>query len=575
MKKFGLLLIVVVLAFIYIDHVQAGDVILNQATTELTITDPNPITNPEGAFFQGFRAGNQLIRYTPAFGKSTDTNEYGTEVTIVGQRVVQKTGSNSLIPPDGFVLSGHGRAKAWLNENTIIGTKIIIENETNTITAITTPESHMFAAELLIDEVEKKLKTNTSKNRLAPSQKLLKEARSQLELSRKYLKQDEVEKAVMEAKKSYNQAEKAYFASIIGLGDKPKGIWLRPAETNEAEIINKINRIAEAGFNTIYLETFFHGYTIYPSNVAKGYGIENQNPKFKAADVLQLWVQNASKKNLKVVPWIETFYVGTGSTNPILSVKPAWANVQMTAINSTKPEPSTLEPGAYFLDPANPEARQYVVDIIKEIVTNYDVAGINLDYIRYPNSLPKHFPDYFESTWGYSDYARREFNKCHKIDPANLCKCDNKWYDWVQYRQSKVNIMVKDVYSTIKAVDKEVKLSAVVFPDHSQAKIQKLQSWKVWVKNGYIDALTPIILGSSPELVESYTRKMQEYSEPIVDVYTGVFGPFNNDLPVIFVKQIQAARNGGADGINVFDFAHLKNEYVNALIQGPFKKAEN
>jgi uncharacterized lipoprotein YddW (UPF0748 family) len=38
-----------------------------------------------------------------------------------------------------------------------------------------------------------------------------------------------------------------------------------------------------------------------------------------------------------------------------------------------------------YVDPANPDAANYIVDAISSIVTNYDVDGINLDYIRYPD----------------------------------------------------------------------------------------------------------------------------------------------------------------------------------------------
>jgi hypothetical protein len=69
------------------------------------------------------RGANELVAYTPKFGATTDTNEYGTEVTVVGGLItaVQKNRGNMSIPAGGVVVSGHGTAKEWLNENAATG----------------------------------------------------------------------------------------------------------------------------------------------------------------------------------------------------------------------------------------------------------------------------------------------------------------------------------------------------------------------------------------------------------------------------------------------------------------------
>lgn len=62
------------------------------------------------------RGANELVLYRPAFGASTRTNAFGAEVTVMADvvtAVVDGTG-NSAIPPGGYVLSGHGRARAAL-----------------------------------------------------------------------------------------------------------------------------------------------------------------------------------------------------------------------------------------------------------------------------------------------------------------------------------------------------------------------------------------------------------------------------------------------------------------------------
>ena len=48
------------------------------------------------------------------------------------------------------------------------------------------------------------------------------------------------------------------------------------------------------------------------------------------------------------------------------------------------PQIVTLYKNQWYLDPGNPKTDDYLLSIVKEIVTNYDVDGIHFDYIRYP-----------------------------------------------------------------------------------------------------------------------------------------------------------------------------------------------
>ncbi|OFX33001.1 MAG: hypothetical protein A2Z07_09995, partial [Armatimonadetes bacterium RBG_16_67_12] len=62
------------------------------------------------------RGANEIILYRPAYGPSTRTNAFGAEAVVAGD-VVQAVADgrgNSPIPPDGYVLSGHGRGRAAL-----------------------------------------------------------------------------------------------------------------------------------------------------------------------------------------------------------------------------------------------------------------------------------------------------------------------------------------------------------------------------------------------------------------------------------------------------------------------------
>src|SRR5690606_31822473 len=108
------------------------------------------------------------------------------------------------------------------------------------------------------------------------------------------------------------------------------------------------------------------------------------------------------------------FFAGNSRENaeqygPILQKYPQWRNIQRPHWNNPNPVISDYEPGHYFLDPANPDVRQFLDQLLMEMVTHYDADGLNLDYIRYPASAATSKPNYLNSTWGYTETARRQF----------------------------------------------------------------------------------------------------------------------------------------------------------------------
>ena len=97
-----------------------------------------------------------------------------------------------------------------------------------------------------------------------------------------------------------------------------KGVWIRPTYHNIDEITSVLDRIADAGINNIFIETYYHGQTIFPSRTMEEYGFIKQNPEFEGFDPLRIWIKEAHRRGIKVHVWFESFYVGNKppETNP-------------------------------------------------------------------------------------------------------------------------------------------------------------------------------------------------------------------------------------------------------------------
>jgi hypothetical protein len=74
------------------------------------------------------RRADELIVYRPSFDQTTGTNAFGAEAIVKGGVVTEPLDfrGNSPIPADGFVLSGHGRARSWIMENLTPGTPVLV-----------------------------------------------------------------------------------------------------------------------------------------------------------------------------------------------------------------------------------------------------------------------------------------------------------------------------------------------------------------------------------------------------------------------------------------------------------------
>ena len=98
----------------------------NAATTYVTVGSQTRALDGVNVY----RAANFLVEYTPAFGSSTGTNQWGFEAAVVNGKVtaVQNGVGNMAIPSNGFVLSGNGDARSWLQANATVGTSVALSS---------------------------------------------------------------------------------------------------------------------------------------------------------------------------------------------------------------------------------------------------------------------------------------------------------------------------------------------------------------------------------------------------------------------------------------------------------------
>lgn len=553
----------------YFEYIPAqNEQVYQKNTYRYSALDPTIKNNLAGCGYPGMRGSNQLVIYTPSHGTSTNTNEYGAEAIVIGNTVTSLSGADSLIPANGFVISAHGRAKTWLNQNIHVGTKLYIDTDTKTITAYTTSESYIFAAKEKIEEANTMVNyyIHNSHNYYArPTKELISLAKRNLRRAQR--NSSSAKEYALLAMQTANDA----LASVIPYKENElKGIWIRPTSNTEDEIISVLDKLKTAGINNVFLETYFHGKTIYPSKFMNEYGFIEQNEAFKGFDPLEIWIREAHKRNIKVNIWFEAFYVGNKPqiNNSILAVKPEWANINLKNYDSETLVASTSEHNGYFLDPANPEVQTFLAGLVKEIIETYKPDGFNFDYCRYPQSIAARYAGYAQTNWGYTKYAREEFKTIYGQDPIEISYGSNFWDEWDNYRRDKVTLFISKVSKLCR--DSNIAITAVVFPNRIMALETKQQDWSTWSDNNYVDAFTPLYLTCDSKTIKVMIYDMLKDMSPKTKLYAGLFVTFMNGTSEDLIRQIHETRKLNLGGIILFDYAHLQDKYIKTLTKSVF-----
>ncbi|ANE46409.1 hypothetical protein SY83_09095 [Paenibacillus swuensis] len=548
-----------------ISHFKAGDLvkvnepIAQTSEAQVHAVDPSPSNNPDGALFDGYRGPNQLLVYTPAFGATTRTNQYGFEITVVDGIVQTAGGANSAIPDNGFVVSAHGTQAAWLSSIAETGAKVQLNG--NRLTVTKDASSYVYQAEQAIKDAEASILRATDHYLNVPFDKAnqsIAEAKALTEKAAGTLESDPV-KSVYVSKQAISVARDAFYYSLPSRAAESRGVWYRPQEKTPEQIAQTLDRMKAAGFNELYLETLFQGYTIFPSQVAKDNGIVNQNPIFKGWDPLQVFMEEAKKRGIAVHAWLDGFMVGISpGGGPILSAHPEWSAVARNQTDAGKPMPQKSN-GYYWMDITNPEAQNYLLNLTKEMVTRYGMAGVNLDYMRFP-----HASDWKES-YNFSAYSRSSFQQAHGVDPYTIQpesqpEMWKTWTDWIVQAEDK---FVQKVYNDMKAINSQIVISATPEPG---AEAEKIGNW-----SQYVDVVIPQAYSYSVDSVRTSVEQHMAELKPGNLTYSGIFPMYVHMGPYETVAQVLAARDID-HGTTIFAFGQASPLSVEALKKGPWRE---
>lgn len=307
------------------------------------------------------------------------------------------------------------------------------------------------------------------------------------------------------------------FAPLMGCAssmfDEPvRAIWVTRFDTKTAaDVQGAIRNCADAGFDHVMFQARGHGVAHYRSAIEPWADeLGGGDPGYDPLDVA---CREAHALGLKLHAWINVMPSWRGTTAPadprqLYHAQPKWHWYDAAGVRQP------MRPNFYVsLNPCLPEVRAYLVEVCRELVVNYPIDGLHLDYVRFVDDLDA-APD---------AYPR---------DPATLASYraatgkapDDDLAAWRTWKADQVTTLVRDIRAMIAAEDREVVLTAAVgsSPEGPQDKHQR-DSIR-WVDEGLVDAVFPM----------NYTADIAQFRSR-----ASAWGRATRDTNVAFVQGIQ------------------------------------
>ncbi|MGD9579964.1 MAG: glycoside hydrolase family 10 protein [Vampirovibrionia bacterium] len=371
------------------------------------------------------------------------------------------------------------------------------------------------------------------------------------------------------AKQEYDKAKKsiiqAYARSIPSRLVEGRALWLDRGTVvsvkTPQEMKKLFDKIEEAGINVVYIETINAGFPIYPSRYIE------QNPLTKGYDPLKYAIKEAHERDIELHAWAWIFAVGNTRHNVLID-KPK--NYPGPIISNNFYDGAMLGQNGnllpnnqteYWLNPANEDVRKLQMNILKEIVTNYDVDGIQLDYIRYPFQSSRNLMGF--------DFAGKElFEKetGYSLDNLNS-ETLNAWKDW---KTKKISTFVEQVSRTLRHIKPDIQISAAVYAGDRRKRLDTIQQdWESWIDNGWVDTLSPMSYATDTEKLTELAGYVKDASNNKALVYPGL--AIRQLDTANFLEQLDTVRSLGMVGNTIFAMAHLNNDKLDILETGPYR----
>lgn len=147
------------------------------------------------------------------------------------------------------------------------------------------------------------------------------------------------------------------------------------ATRQQQELRDILDSLKKANVNTVLLQTRIRGTVIYPSSIEPWDGCLSGFPgRSPGYDALQFAIDECHKRGMELHAWVVAIPVGKWNYLGCKNLRRKYGRL----IRNIQDEG--------YMDPESSVTADHIADICTEITRIYDIDGIHLDYIRYPET---------------------------------------------------------------------------------------------------------------------------------------------------------------------------------------------
>lgn len=517
------------------------------------------------------RLENMLIIYKNK--PSSGSNEFGFEIAIDadGYTVDASYDGNLTIPKNGYVLSGHGTQKTALENAYAIGQKVILDTSSRRVIMVKTPEQKINTAEYSIALISDRIET-AKKSLLNIDYKMLDEQLTLLNTmiadAEKAFDEYDFNSAMTYAESVISTCENLRYLTIETKAVENRAVWHRSAEQSDDEVRATVAKLKALNVNAVYLETWYEGYCIGAKVNMPGITTPAVNGTY---DALDGFVRICHENGIEVHSWVHNFFVGFYYENGAKYYNPYFDDFKDKYLIDIKGRDyfyySANNNNFIFLNSNDRECRDLILELYRQLITNYDIDGLHLDYVRYPEL------NYGTDDFGYNKDIIDAFAKKTGItkDPHTFVKGTAEMEAWIQFRCDIITSFVGEVHDMVREIKPELWLSAATYPDIILSKNTIVQDVCAFVDNGYLDEVFSMSYGVNNETVLTSVNDYVKITNG-KSFYTAGIAAFLETTPNNFADQLTAVELAGADGVSVFALSSINpNTYQLQMTEGAFR----
>ena len=315
-----------------------------------------------------------------------------------------------------------------------------------------------------------------------------------------------------------------------------RGLWVvRSTLVHPDSVRAMVARAAGAGFNTVLVQVRGRGDAYYSGGIEpRADGIQDQ-PAF---DPLALTLREAHARGIEVHAWMNVHLISSASVisraprhlvnsrpgllavpqelaRELYDVDPASARYFERLVAHAMANPDGVE--GLYTSPSAPEVKERVYAVAMDLVERYEIDGIHLDYVRYPNAAFDYSRGALERfrSWidgRITDDQRAEFVSASEQSPLAFVEAFPE--PWAEFRRDQITDLVERIYVGVKRRRPEVLVSAAVFPDAQESFLHRYQDWEEWLRRGIVDVVAPMAYNPDDGLFDQAISHAAEVAGP-------------------------------------------------------------